>query len=66
MKELADDLAAVPLTELSKQRAIRDERLAPLFQRWPTLSGHELALLRRMYAERLRIAKYVGRRRVRS
>ena len=66
MKQLPDDLAAVPVTELSEQRAIRDERLAPLFQRWPTLSGHELGLLRRLYAERLRIAKYLGRRRVRT
>ena len=65
MKELPDDLAAMPVTELSEQPAIRDERLAPLFQRWPTLSGAELGLLRRMYAERLRIAKYLGRRRVR-
>ena len=67
MKELPDDLAAMPVTELSRQRAIRDDRIAPLFQRWPALSGLELGQLRRLYAERLRIAKYLGlRRRVRD
>jgi len=63
MKELPDDLAAMATTELSQQRAIRDDRLAPLFQRWPALSRLELRELRRMYADRLRIAKYLGRRR---
>ena len=49
--------------ELSEQRAIRDDELAPLFQRWPSLSRPELGQLRQLYAERLRIAKYLGRRR---
>ena len=66
MKELPDDLAAVGDAELSEQRAIRDERLAPLFKRWPALSRPELGRLRQMYEERLRIAKYLGRRRVRD
>ena len=65
MKELPDDLAAMPVTELSAQRAIRDDTLARLFQRWPALTRPELSQLRRIYAERLRIAKYLGRRRVR-
>ena len=66
MKELPDDLAAVGDAELSEQRAIRDDKLAPLFKRWPALSRREDGRLRRMYEERLRIAKYLGRRRDRD
>ena len=66
MKELPDDLAAVGDAELSEQRAIRDDKLAPLFRRWPALSRPELGRLRRMYEERLRIARYLGRRRARD
>jgi hypothetical protein len=66
MKELPDDLAAVPVPELSQQRAIRDDKIAPLFRRWPSLSRVELNELRRLYAERLRIARYLGRRRARG
>jgi hypothetical protein len=65
MKELPDDLAAMGEAELSKQRALRDEKLAPLFRRWPSLSRFELRQLRTLYAERLRIARYVGRLRAR-
>jgi|RhiMetdeSRZDD1v2_1073273.scaffolds.fasta_scaffold769390_3 hypothetical protein len=65
MKELPDDLAAMDEAELSKQRALRDDRLAPLFQRWPSLNRLELRQLRTLYAERLRIARYVGRMRAR-
>ena len=66
MKELPEDLAAVGYAELSEQRAIRDDKLAPLFQRWPSLSRPELGQLRQLYAERLRIARYLGRRRERD
>jgi hypothetical protein len=65
MRELPDDLAAMDTSELSEQRAIRDDRLTPLFRRWPALGRSELAQLRRMYAERLRIARSLGRRRLR-
>ena len=65
MKELPDDLAAMGETELSEQRAIRDDKLATLFQRWPALNRLELRQLRTMYAERLRMARYVGRLRAR-
>ena len=61
MKELPDDLAAMRDAQLSGQRAIRDDKLATLFQRWPAPNGFELRQLRQMYAERLRIARYVGR-----
>jgi hypothetical protein len=61
MKELPEDLAAMGAAELSEQRAIRDDKLATLFQRWPALNRLELRELRETYAERLRIARYVGR-----
>jgi hypothetical protein len=63
VKELPDDLGAVGYAELAQQRAIRDAKIAPLFRRWPALSRSELRQLRRLYAERLRIARYLGRRR---
>jgi hypothetical protein len=66
MKELPDDLALVGRAQLAEQRAIRDAKLTPLFRRWPALSRFELAELRRMYTERLRIARYLGRRRARD
>ena len=66
MKELPDDLAAMATTELSQQRAIRDDKLTPLFRRWPALTRLELGELRRMYADRLRIARNLGSRRVRT
>jgi hypothetical protein len=65
MKELPDDLAVMGTAELSEQRSLRDDRLETLFQRWPALNRLELRQLRRMYAERLRIARYVGRLRAR-
>jgi hypothetical protein len=66
MKELPDDLAVMGTAELAGQRALRDAQLEPLFRRWPALSRLELGQLRRMYAERLRIAAHLGRRRVRD
>ena len=66
MKELPDDLAAMGTAELSEQRELRDDNLATLFRRWPALNRFELRRLRRMYAERLRIARYIGRRRARG
>ena len=65
MKELPDDLAAVDSRELARQRELRDERIAPLFRRWPALSRLEAVELTRIYGERLRIARYLGRLRSR-
>jgi hypothetical protein len=61
MKKLPDDLTAMSEAELSEERALRDDNLAPLFQRWPALNRMELGQLRQMYADRLRIARHVGR-----
>jgi hypothetical protein len=63
MRELPEDLATMPQRELSEQRAVRDDKLVPLFRRWPALSRMELAQLRRLYTDQLRIARFVGRRR---
>jgi hypothetical protein len=65
MKELPDELAAMETDELARQRAVRDERLAPLFRRWPGLSRLELRELEHVYRDRLRIARYLGRLRAR-
>ena len=61
MKELPDDLAAVPEDELALQRAGRDDLLTRLFRRWPKLSRGEQGELRKVYAECVRIAKFRGR-----
>jgi hypothetical protein len=61
MKELPDDLAALGTKDLEQQRALRDDLLASLFRRWPALDRIETRTLRRVYGERLRIARYVGR-----
>jgi hypothetical protein len=66
VRQLPDDLAVMAETELSEHAAVRDAKLAPLFRRWPALSRSELGQLRQIYAERLKIARYLGRRRRRS
>jgi hypothetical protein len=66
MKDLPDDLASMDPAELSLQRDLRDDHLAPLFSRWPSLSGGEMRRLRHLYRETIRIAKHLGQRRARS
>jgi hypothetical protein len=61
MKELPDDLAAMESDDLAHQGFLRDELLAPLFRKWPRLSHLEMHQLKELYAERVRIAKYVGK-----
>lgn len=63
MKRLPDDLAAMDEAELSLQRDLRDDRLAPLFTRWPALTRVEMRQLRTLYRESVRIAKHLGQRR---
>jgi hypothetical protein len=60
VKELPPDLGRLETEELAVQAATRDERLGPLFRRWPRLAREELLELRRLYAERVRLARYVG------
>lgn len=66
MKKLPDDLGSMDATELSLQRDIRDDRLAPLFVRWPALTRVEMVSLRELYRDSIRIAKHVGQRRLLS
>lgn len=61
MKKLPPDLSMLDEDDLVVQRTTRDERLAVLFRKWPRLAreeGHELS---RLWAERLRLARFVGR-----
>jgi hypothetical protein len=63
MDELPPNLAALDDEVLLEERAARDETLRPLFRRWPSLSKTEMRELRRAYAERVRLARWLGRRR---
>jgi hypothetical protein len=66
MNELPNDLSTLGEARLEDARTTRDERLALLFRRWPALSKHEMKTLRRLYDERMRLPKYVGKRRQRQ
>jgi hypothetical protein len=66
VKELPQDLASMDTAELSLQRDLREDRLAPLFRRWPALDRVEMRRLRELYRETVRIAKHLGQRRRRS
>jgi hypothetical protein len=61
MKDLPPDLGVLDDDDLVLQRVARDDRIAALFRTWPTLAGRELRELRRLYDERLRLARHLGR-----
>jgi hypothetical protein len=61
MRELPPDLAALDDDDLVVQRTARDDRITVLFRKWPRLAGRELHELRRLYDERLRLARHFGR-----
>jgi hypothetical protein len=63
MNELPKDLSALDDEVVLEERAARDEKLRSLFRRWPSLSKTETRELRRVYAERVRLARWIGRRR---
>ena len=63
MDELPENLSAFDPEVLLEERVARDEKLRPLFRRWPSLSKTEMRELKRVYAERVRLAKWIGRRR---
>jgi hypothetical protein len=63
MDELPENLSALDDEVLLEERSARDETLRPLFRRWPSLSKAEMRQLRRVYAERVRLARWIGRRR---
>ena len=59
-REIESDLDT---REIETVRDEQDRRLTPLFRRWPAWSARERAELRRVYTERLRIARFLGKRR---
>ena len=58
MDDLPENLSSLGDEELLEAR---DAKLRPLFRRWPSLSRPEMAELRRVYNERVRLAKWIGR-----
>jgi hypothetical protein len=63
MAALPENLAELEVVELRNAARARDERIEPLFRRWPRLSRNELAELAQLYRERMRVAKHVATRR---
>ena len=59
---LPQDLSDLDPREIATVRDEQERRLTPLFRRWPALSIRERAELRRVYTERLRVARFLGRR----
>jgi hypothetical protein len=59
-KALPEDLSTLERETLHEAREEQDERLTPLFRRWPALSKDEMSELRRLYSERLRVARHLG------
>jgi hypothetical protein len=65
-EDLPSEISELNAEALERAANVREKRLSPLFRRWPALSRIELAELKRLYNERLLIARYLGRRRVRQ
>ncbi|HET6623953.1 MAG TPA: hypothetical protein VFG70_05435 [Gaiellaceae bacterium] len=61
-ERLPDDLSELDTRELTRARVERDDHITSLFRRWPRLSRGELRDLRATYAERVRLARFFGRR----
>ena len=62
VEQLPEDLSQLDTGALERATNARDNRLSPLFRRWPSLSRLEMSELKRLYNERVRLARYVGRR----
>lgn len=65
MENLPQNLSALSPERVDQAANARDERISALFRRWPALSKVETSELKRLYLERLRVAKYVGAMRTR-
>jgi hypothetical protein len=63
VEQLPEDLSDLDSRALEQATDVRDQRLSPLFRRWPSLSGLELSELKRLYSERLRLARYLRKTR---
>lgn len=66
VQHLPEDLSELDARALERAANSRDSRLSPLFRRWPSLGGAERSELKRLYNERLRLARHLGRRGRRS
>lgn len=60
MTNLPDDFSDLDVHALHRTASACDERMSPLFQRWPRLSVSERRDLDRLWSERLRVAKKLG------
>ena len=65
-ERLPEDLSALDTHDLTRARVERDDHLTSLFRRWPRLTRSELRDLRATYAERVRLARFFGRRQRRA
>jgi hypothetical protein len=65
IEKLPQNLSGLTREKLRRAVRTRDERLTPLFRRWPRLNRGEMEELKRLYQERLRVAKQLGRNRSR-
>ena len=61
-ERLPEDLSALETDDLTRARVERDDHITSLFRRWPRLTKSELRDLRATYAERVRLARFLGRR----
>ena len=66
VEQLPEDLSELEPEAVELAARARDKRLAPLFRRWPSLSRPELSELKRLYNERLRLARHLGSAAVRG
>jgi hypothetical protein len=61
--KLPENLSSLNRESLRHAVKTREARLTPLFRRWPRLNRLEMEELKRLYQERLRLAKHRGRKR---
>jgi hypothetical protein len=59
-EDLPENLSVLDSDVLAEAREARDRKIAPLFRRWPKLTRPELRELRRLYEERVRLARHWG------
>ena len=66
VEALPENLWELDRDQLREASDARDARLSVLFRRWSSLSGIELRETRRLNDERQRLARSIGRLRVRA
>ena len=62
VQRLPEDLSELGRAALEHATTARDDKLTPLFRRWPSLNRTEDSELKRLYNERLRLARFAGQR----